>query len=196
MISYLKGQPVIAQVAKQEKATIVVNNVGYQVFVGSKALSFLRRKSQEQKEVELFIYTHVREDALELYGFRSRKQQYLFELMLDVSGVGPKTALAIVDRSPEQIITAVQQAQVSFFKQVPRVGKKTAQKIILELKSKLGSIKELSLGPRSGQEQDVYDALVALGYEETDAGDVISQLDLDELSTEEAVKQALKKIGG
>ncbi|MBD3250344.1 MAG: Holliday junction branch migration protein RuvA [Candidatus Pacebacteria bacterium] len=194
MIAYLKGRPLI----QKDKLILITGEnsdlsaVGYGVFVGSKLLSQLN----SDELLELYIYTHVRDDALELYGFPSTDQQYLFELLLDVSGVGPKTALAIVDQSPQQIIEAVQQSQVSFFQQVPRVGKKTAQKIILELKSKLGSIKELSLGPRSEKERDVYEALVSLGYGESDAGQILTQLDLEKLSTEEAVKLALKKVSG
>ena len=185
MISYLKGKPII----QPDKVIILTSNgVGYGVNLGSKVHAWIAQKDQ----VELFIHTHVREDALELYGFRTQEQQHLFELMLGVSGVGPKTALEIVNHDPQKIVKAVQQSQVSFFKQVKRVGKKTAQKIILELKSKLGSIKELSLGPRSGKEQDLYETLTALGYEESDIVDLVSEIKVDELTTEQAVKQALK----
>jgi Holliday junction DNA helicase RuvA len=143
----------------------------------------------------LFIFTYVKEDRLELYGFETQEHLQLFELLLDVSGVGPKTALDIVDRDPERIVRAVQNAEVSFFKAVPRIGKKTAQKIILDLKSKLGSLRELSLGPRSDKERDVYETLTALGYEESEIGEIITELHLEEVSVEQAVKQALKLLG-
>lgn len=185
MISYLKGKPLI----QSDKVIILTkNDVGYGVYLGTKVRAWITQKEQ----VELYIYTHVRDDALELYGFRSQEQQHLFELMISVSGVGPKTALEIVDNDPAKIVEAVQQSQINFFKQVKRVGKKTAQKIILELKSKLGSIKELSLGPRSNKEQDVYETLIALGYDEGEIADLVSQIEIDELSTEQAVKKALK----
>ncbi len=183
MIGYLKGRPIFYE----DFVMIITNGVGYKVYTGEKTKGLL-----DEEEAELFTFTYVKEDRLDLYGFSTQEQLRLFELLLDVSGVGPKTALPIVDREPEQIVEAVQNARVEFFKAVPRLGKKTAQKIILELKSKLGSLKELSLGPRSDKERDVYETLSALGYEESDIAQVVSDMDLEEMSVEEAVKQALK----
>lgn len=197
MIGYLRGRPIFYQ----DFVMIVTNGVGYKVYVGDRTMAGLNKnlglnktldKDSDKIEVELFIFTYVKEDRLDLYGFASQEQLRLFELLLDVSGVGPKTALPIVDRDPEQIVDAVQNARVEFFKSVPRIGKKTAQKIILDLKSQLGSLKELSLGPRSDQERDVYETLAALGYEESDIAGVVAELDLENMSVEEAVKQALK----
>ncbi|KUK79050.1 MAG: Holliday junction ATP-dependent DNA helicase RuvA [Microgenomates bacterium 39_7] len=185
MIGYLKGEPFISG----GQLLILVQGVGYSVEVGKKT-----RASLNQSEVELFIYTHVREDKLELYGFPTAQQKHLFELLLDVSGVGPKTAIEITDQDPDRIVSAVQNSEVSFFNSIPRIGKKTAQKIILDLKSKLGSITELSLGPKSSQERDVFDALTALGYEESEIGAAINELDLEELSLEKAVKSVLKQL--
>ncbi len=183
MINYLKGKPSLVD----DSVMILVGGVGYRVEVGT-----FCRTQLKTDEVELYIYTYVREDRLELYGFLKPEQLRLFKLMINVSGVGPKTALEIVDRNPEQIIHAVQNAQVNFFSAIPRIGKKTAQKIILELKPKLGSLKELSLGPRSEKEQDIYETLSALGYEENAIEDAVSRLDLDNLTVEEAVKEVLK----
>lgn len=185
MIAFLQGAPQILE----DSVIVLVNGVGYKVEVGQRTLASLNKT-----EVKLFIHTHVREDRIQLFGFIQTQQLKLFQLMIDVSGVGPKTALEITDRNPEQIIEAVQNAQVNFFKSIPRIGKKTAQKIILELKPKLGSLKELSLGPRSPMEQDVYEALSALGYEETDISQVLSELDLEELSVEDAVKKVLQNL--
>jgi Holliday junction DNA helicase RuvA len=186
MIGYLKG---FTQMYK-DFILIQTNGVGYKVFVGDRTLSHLK-----ERENSLFICTYVKEDRLELYGFETQEHLQLFELLLDVSGVGPKTALDIVDQDPERIVQAVQNAEVSFFKAVPRIGKKTAQKIILDLKSKLGSLRELSLGPRSDKERDVYETLTALGYEESEIGEIITELNLEEASVEQAVKQALKLLG-
>ncbi len=185
MIGYLKGQPIFYQ----DFVMIVTNGVGYKVYLGERTMAGLAKD-----EAELFTFTYVKEDRLDLYGFASQEQLRLFELLLDVSGVGPKTALPIVDRDPEQIVDAVQNARVEFFKAVPRIGKKTAQKIILDLKSQLVSLKELSLGPRSSKERDVYETLAALGYEESDIASVVSELEIEELNVEAAVKQALKLL--
>jgi len=187
MIAYLKGKPILGN----KHVIMVAGGVGYLVYVGAQTLAKLPKQ-----EAELFTHTHVREDKLDLYGFLTREQLRLFELMIDVSGVGPKTAIDIVDRDPQSIISAVQQSRVTFFSSIPRIGKKTAQKIILELKSKLGSLTELSLGPRSATEQDVYETLVALGYEESYIGQILVDIDVEVLGVEEAVKTVLQKQKG
>jgi len=184
MIAYLKGNPIFGD----KHVIMVVNGVGYLVYVGARTLINLPKQ-----EAELFTHTYVREDKLDLYGFLTREQLRLFELMLNVSGIGPKIAIDIVDRDPQAIITAVQQSQVTFFSSIPRIGKKTAQKIILELKSKLGSLTELSLGPRSTTEQDVFETLVALGYEESDIGQILVDIDVEALGVEGAIKAVLQQ---
>lgn len=146
-------------------------------------------------EVELFIYTHVREDILELYGFNSTEEKRLFLLLLDVSGVGPRTALAITERSPQEIISAVQQADSKFFSSIPRVGKKVAQKIIIDLKSKLGSLKELDLGPTTSQEQEIVTALASLGFAEEDVLDQLRTEDFSAVTLEESIKRIIQKLG-
>lgn len=185
MINYLEGKPVI----HGKCLTVLINGVGYAVQVGERALAQL-----ERDQVSLHVYTHVREDRIELYGFLSIKKKQLFELLIDVSGIGPKTALDICDRDSEAVVSAVQNSDVSFFNNIPRIGKKTAQKIILELKSKLGSLKELNLGPRSAKESDLYEALGALGYLESEIAGVVTELDFDEINLEDAVKFALKQL--
>jgi Holliday junction DNA helicase RuvA len=186
MISYLKGYPLVSGI----KLTIVVNNVGYGVTVNPQLTS----KFATQNEVELFIYTHVKEDKLELYGFESTTEKEMFELVLGVSGVGPSIALNLVAAGPHHLIEAVQNAQVGFFSAVPRVGKKLAQKIIIELRGKLGELKALDLGPKSAQYQEVYDALLSFGFSEQDIGQVLEQLDIENLEIQQAIKIAMKKL--
>jgi holliday junction DNA helicase RuvA len=185
MIAYLKGQPIL----KQDKLIIVCNGVGYGVNTGAKVLT-----KSNQEILELFIYTHVKEDKLELYGFLTQQEQNLFELVLSVSGVGPKTALPIVDAGAEKLVTSVQNANLGFFTAVPRVGKKLAQKIIIELKSKLGSIKDLNLTPMTKKQQDVVDALSSLGFDENQASDLVLDLDLEKLDIKQAIKICIKKL--
>jgi holliday junction DNA helicase RuvA len=120
----------------------------------------------------------------------------LFQLVLTVSGVGPKTALAIVNGGVEKLISAVQEANLSFFTAVPRVGKKLAQKIIIELKSKLGGLKELNLATLSPKRQDVYDALLGLGFDDQSINFALEKIDIESLDLAVAIKQALKIAGG
>lgn len=186
MISYLRGKPQVYA----HKIILEVNNVGYGVLTSNKIL----QSSQDKTELELFIYTHVKEDRLELYGFLTLQEQQLFELILGISGIGPATALAITDRDPDQLVTAVQEADVAFFKVVPRVGKKMAQKIIIDLRGKLGELKELNLAPLDPKQQTVADALSSLGWDEDLIQQTLTQLDLDQLSVQDAIKQALRKM--
>jgi holliday junction DNA helicase RuvA len=186
MISFLRGKPLVYA----NRIIVEVDNVGYGVLTSNKILQLAQNKS----EVELFIYTHVKEDRLELYGFLTFQEQQLFELILGISGIGPATALAIIDKDSEQLITAVQEANVSFFKAIPRVGKKMAQKIIIDLGGKLGELKELNLAPLNPKQQTVADALTSLGWDEDSIQRALEHLNLEKLSEQEAIKQALKNI--
>ncbi len=187
MIGYLKGQPKILG----DQLLIVVSGVGYTVQVPARLLT----EFAVMTEVELYIYTHVREDALELFGFNSPQDKQMFELLLSVSGVGPKTALGIMEYGTQTISEAVQDANVSVFSSVPRVGKKLAQKIIIDLKTKLGSVRELNLGPSSAQEQEVTQALEALGFSSTDIYKAVQGLDMSGSSaTGDLLKQAMKNL--
>ncbi len=186
MIGLLIGKPLVSTTG----LIVLCNGVGYQVQVGAKTLA----AAAQQPEVTLFIYTHVREESLDLYGFRTEEEKRLFLLLLAVSGVGPKTALGIADEGAEKISAAVQNAEVSFFTKLPRVGKKLAQKIIIELKSKLGGLKELELGGFDEKTQALLDAVTSLGFEETVVIDRIRELDMSTLTESQAVSQILKQL--
>ena len=125
MIAYLKGQVLLTN----NEAIIITQNIGYGVHINQKLLSQL----QNGQEIELFIYTHVREDKLELYGFSDSREKELFTMLLAVSGVGPSTALNLVSLGKEKIVDGVQNAQITIFTSIPRVGKKLAQKIIIDI---------------------------------------------------------------
>ncbi|HCC84949.1 MAG TPA: Holliday junction branch migration protein RuvA [Candidatus Pacebacteria bacterium] len=184
MLSYLIGQPQLLR----DRLLIINQGVGYGVFVGAKLLA----TACQQSEIALYLHTYVREDRLELYGFATLAELELFEQVLSVSGVGPKMALALVDAGASALITAIQQADLSFFTTVPRVGKKLGQKIIIELKSKLGGLGELNLGPISAKHQDILAALISLGFTESTTQAVLRQIDVETLTLEQAIKQALK----
>ena len=108
--------------------------------------------------------------------------------------MGPKTALTIADQGADAITDAVQQANVSFFTKIPRVGKKMAQKIIIELKSKLGSLKELKIGGFSEHEQTIVDAVIALGFDEQVVFEAMEGRDWSEVTPEVAIKRLLQKL--
>lgn len=184
MIAYLVGKPLF----QENNLVILVNGVGYEVKVSQKT----QTKISDTPKIELFIYTHVKEDAFQLYGFEQLKEKELFIKLISVSGVGPKTAINMFDKGAESLIKAVQNADVTFFKSFPRIGKKLAQKIIIELKSKLGSLRELNLGPVSQKQQDVLEALAELGFSDDDITQIANKLNFDQLTVEQAIKQAMK----
>jgi len=185
MIGYLHGQPKVVGTS----LLLIVQGVGYQVLVGQ-ALLDLARTSET---LELYIHTHVREDALDLFGFADLRQKEMFELLLSVSGVGPKTALVLTELGADVISRAVQEADVSVFTSVPRVGKKVAQKIIIDLKSKLGSLHDLSLASDVGPVSDVRAALESLGFSEHDIDVAINKLDFSQpIEAAAHIKTAIK----
>ncbi len=186
MIGFLIGKPMFF-----EDYVIVqtAGGVGYKVAVGGKILA-----QNQLSEVRLFIYSYIREDRFELYGFAQESDLRLFEMLVSVSGCGPKMALAICEAGSERIVEAIKQANVSFFSSFPRVGKKVAQKLIIELKTKLGGLKDLDLAPKSQNYQDAYEALVALGVPETKVETELAKLDLETLNVAAAVKAVLKEL--
>ena len=186
MIGYLIGKPMFF-----DDFVIIqtVSGVGYKVFVNHKILA-----KNQLNNLELFIYSYLKEDRSELYGFESQSDLQLFELLVSVSGCGPKMALAISEAGSEAIINAIRQANVSFFTSFPRVGKKVGQKLIIELKSKLGGKKDLDLAPKSPVYQDTYEALLALGLSAEQVETALATLDLTELTPAAAVKQVLRNL--
>ena len=170
MIGYLKGR-VIEK--KQSEIWLDVNGVGYRIKIQNS-------KFKVQNEIEIFIHTAVREDAITLYGFETMKELEIFELLLTVSGVGPKTAMVIVGtQKTERIEKAVREADVLFFQQVPGIGKKSAQRIIVDLKSKIGSLKELDLQSEDSENDDVTLALKQFGFKAEEIRQVMKQIDPD-----------------
>ena len=187
MIGYLRGIPKRTDTGLM----VLVGGVGYTVFVSNTTLA----AAVELPEIELYIFTHVTETAFDLFGFRTQQEKKLFTLLLATSGVGPKTALAITEKGSDSIVTAVQEATVSFFTSVPRVGKKMAQKIIIDLTPKLGSIKELQLAPLSGIHSELSEALLSLGFDENSVTDIARSPEFEGKTIQEALQLSLKKLG-
>lgn len=186
MISLLIGKPLFFG----NTCVILCHGVGYGVMIGDRTASVIKKQS----ETTLYIHTHVREDALDLFGFTSPEDKSMFEMLLTVSGVGPKTALHIADASPSQIRKAVEQADISFFTSFSRVGKKLAQKIIIELKTKIGSLIDIDLMDGSAQLKDVREALQSLGYDERDIAKALRAVPVDALPLQVAIKECMKVL--
>lgn len=188
MIGALKGTLLSESV---NPTIIMVNGVGYAVQVTPTT----RKALSEKKEQLLYIHTHVREDALDLYGFLSQEELGIFELLLTVSGVGPKTALLVTAHGFEKIHTAIVQSDVDFFTEIPRLGKKNAQKIIIELKSKLGSLKDLDLTQEDSEgSSDIREALLSMGFVKAEVVQVVKKVYDPEKSVPENLRVALKHL--
>jgi Holliday junction DNA helicase, RuvA subunit len=187
VIARLRGKPVAST---PEGLLIDVGGVGYLVAATPSAV----RKADGAEEVTVETYLHVREDAMQLYGFAERAERELFIQLLTVNGVGPKVALAIVSGSPaEELRRAIVREDAVRFQAIPGIGKKTAERIVLELKEKLAVT---AIAPMSGASGDDHivarDALVELGYSIVDAERALAETDGD-ASPEERVRQALRR---
>ena len=182
MIARLTGVPV-ARTA--DGIVLDVGGVGYLLRVTERA----HRKSKEGREVTLETYLHVREDALQLYGFAEPAERQLFEQLLSVSGVGPKVALLIVSGStPAELRKSIVLGDTTRFLAIPGVGKKTAERVVLELKEKLGLEQVV---PEGALDLVARDALVELGYSAVEAERALAGTD-PELPPEERVRLALR----
>lgn len=173
---------------------IDVHGVGYKVLVPT---TILAKLSGVGEAVTVFTHTHVKEDALELFGFAEYADLKLFEYLISVSGVGPKTALGIFSvGSRSAIVQAISSGDVSFFTSVPRLGKKNGQKIIIELKNKLGAGGDLDLSESGGADQnELITALKAFGFSAAESQEAIQALNGKGETVEEKVRLALKYLG-
>jgi holliday junction DNA helicase RuvA len=187
MIARLRGKPVAR---RPDGLVLDVHGVGYLVAATPGAL----RRAEASEEVALETYLHVREDTLQLYGFADSAERELFEHLLSVSGVGPKVALAIVSgSSTAELRRAIVLEDTARFEAIPGIGKKTAQRVVLELKEKVGSA---AGAPEPSGAVDGHlvarDALVELGYSVVDAERALAGVDA-ELPPEERVRVALRR---
>lgn len=205
MIAYLKGKIL----SKEENYIIVENNgIGYQVFVNGPLLL----KIQNGEDIELHIYHHIREDAQILFGFASALEKKLFLLITSVSGVGPKTGMAFLSKyTPEQLIGYIAKGDLSAISAISGVGRKTAEKLIIEIKDKVikqfpeikvegakkGSIIVSDNGLEEGFKNELHMALSALGYNSKEIEKAIDKnsLKLAEITrVEEGIKLILKNL--
>lgn len=191
MISALRGR--IA--AKGESHVIVdVGGVGFKVFVPSSALDGLGSIGQE---VSLFTHLHVRENDLALYGFGSLDELQLFELLLGVSGIGPRVGLKIVSLlSVQTLREAIATGDMAMLTRIPGIGKKVAERVMMDLKDKLGvSLEFVSYPALTHADAEVISALTSLGYSITEAQAALRSLPPEELPLEDKVRLALQYFG-
>lgn len=200
MLHYIKG---ILTMRIEGGVVVEAGGLGYEVFVPDNSAVYL---AQEGESVTLYLYMAVREDDVSLYGFSEREGLTLFKQLITVSGVGAKAAMAILSVAPvSEMKKAIAFEDVDFLTRASGVGKKTAQRIVLELKDKIGSIAGGSagvsvssdigaLGGEAGNRAEAINALISLGYSRTEATNAVSAVADEDLTSEEYIKQALKKL--
>lgn len=224
MLGYLRGQVLDNGVQSGDGKLVVGVGSEAQGFVGY-SVNVPRTVDYELlpngKTIELFIYTHVREDSLDLYGFSTKAEKELFLTLLSVNGIGPKGALSILSGcDPTQLVQAVIEGDKDLLTKIPGIGKKTAERVVLELADPLRKKMEAGLfgnatatarakapagatahatAPRSQAVKDAVSALVGLGYREAEANSLVNRLltadeDLIAWKTEDLIKMALRQL--
>jgi holliday junction DNA helicase RuvA len=177
------------------------NGIGYQVYCGNPFIF-----QQSDQNVKIYTYQHVREDILALYGFKTRSERALFVKLLNVSGIGPKGALAILATGqPGQVVSAIEREDEKYLTKFPGVGKKTARQIILDLKGKLQEFVSFeqalplefeapSTSANPKELDEAIEALKALGYAEREIKKVEPKLRNEEMTTDQFIKKALQLL--
>ena len=198
MIGWLSGQ--VVDKHQPGKLVVDVNGVGYDVETSLQ--TFFQLESQ-QGSIGLHIHTVVREDALLLYGFLDKQERALFRALIKVNGVGPKMAIAILSSiSPNEFIQCINQQNTLLLTKLPGIGKKTAERLVIEMKDSLQQFAQFDSLPAQKQminlrEQDeAIGALEALGYKPQEAMKVINKIDDGHKSCEQLIRQALQLLAG
>jgi Holliday junction DNA helicase RuvA len=192
MIASLNG---IIEAVSKDSMIVNVNGIGFKVAVTTSVLSEF---GSIGREIKLFTHFHVREDDMSLFGFASLDEMKLFETLISVSGLGPKTGMAMLSAlTADQIAMAIASGSVETLTTIPGIGKKTADRIILELKDKVGGILISTPGGKAAQENaDVVGALVSLGYSVQETTKAVNALPTGKkLTLEEKVKLTLQYLG-
>lgn len=197
MIYSIKGKLLLTDL---NSAVIETGGISFRCYT---TVNTLRKIGKAGDEISLFTYLNVKEDALDLFGFKETVELDCFKLLLSVSGVGPKAALSILSQlSPDKLALAVAAKDVKAISAAQGVGKKTAERIVLELKDKLAAVsavesseelEEISAVSQNDSFNDAVAALVSLGYSQSDTTRVLAKADKN-LNTEELIKFALKNF--
>jgi Holliday junction DNA helicase RuvA len=197
MFAYIKG--VVEEIA-QDSIVLDHDGIGYFIYVPSTVLSQLPGKGVE---VKIHTYFQVKEDGFSLFGFLSKEELELFKLLISVNGIGPKAGISILSvLSAEDLRFAIASEDDKAIAQAPGVGKKTAQRVIIDLKDKIdfvGAVEsKLDAGEKnaiSGARNDAILALSSLGYSQTESYKAVAEIEnADEMDVESIIKEALKKL--
>ena len=196
MISYLEGK--VKYINQKNICVLTTSGVGYEVQIDKNQIE----KLTLNQDMHLHIYTHVKEDALDLYGFLERSEKIMFEQLTSISGIGPKSALQILALSGSQILYEnVIKNNVAYLTQISGIGKKIAEKIVLELKDKLpkiafefGGVNHENNNVNISENMDVFEALKSMGYTPKEAKDAISGITDNSMTLEQKIKFALKNV--
>lgn len=187
MISLIQG---IIELNAEKYVIVGVNGIGYKVYISAHTFKNLPKKGED---IKLYTHLHVREDAMELYGFLKLEELEFFELLISISGIGPKGALNILSvASVETLKKAIANEESSILTKVSGIGKKTAEKIILELKNKVG---DEFAGGKISADSEAIDALMSLGYRLQEAREALKKTPKSIEGVENRVREALKLLG-
>ena len=170
-----------------------VSGVGYKLFVTNEAISL----SKVEESIKLWVHTAVRENSIDLYGFLDIEELSFFELLLDVSGIGPKSALSTLSVAPVSTLRkAIASGDTTYLNKVSGIGRKTAEKIIIELKDKLKEYEgDIATSQVMQEERDILEALRTLGYSQDEAREAIKKIPSNMTVMNNRLKEALKIIG-
>ena len=190
MIGSIKGKIIL----KKDKFVIVdVDKIGYKIYISSDTLERLTRPTiKPDKLVSFWTHLHIKEDAQDLYGFLEYEELEFFELLIGVSGIGPKGALTILSVAPIEILKkAIGTGDTSYLTKISGIGRKTAEKMVIELRDKVG--KENGSGSMQ-QEIDIMEALKSLGYSQNEVREALKKIS-NEMDLNTKIKEALKILG-
>lgn len=187
MISYLKGT---IKLKESDYAIVVTGDIGYKIFIVERDLF----KLQIGEAAEFYTYHYIREDDMRLYGFMSRRDQEMFELLFSVTGIGPKSAMGILNTATtDSIAAAIAASDTSLLTKVSGVGKRTAERVILEL---AGKVEQFGVEVKSTEGlSDAIEGLMSLGYSRGQAVEALKNVPENIIDPAEKIKQALKSLG-
>lgn len=172
-----------------DHAVVNLGGLSFRLFISANTVNSIKSSS----EVKLLTHLHVREDALTLFGFIDNEELILFEMLISVSGIGPRSALSILSLAPvERLKAAISSGEAELLQKSSGVGKKTAERVVLELKDKISPTGQAKIIQLIESDRDVYEALTSLGYTSHQAKETLSKLDASLSETKDRLREALK----